>query len=175
MSGQAADAGEPAGVPLSPLTSDKVSGWKRTFIGTFNNQTQGKRGCAVALMQTGVIRLVFQTDGGKVQVCLSILRRELVTVFLPHRLDEGGGRLQGTVQSVGRLLGTLSDHVLLHPGLIHACLSCEQRQVQGARLRGCGAESRDLSLILINLFCIQSTGSRLQILPAPEEDTRCFC
>lgn len=129
-------------------------------------------------MQTGVIRLVFQTDGGKVQVSLSILRRELMTVFLPDRLDEGGGKLQGAVQSVGRILGTLSDHVLLHPGLIHACLSCKQRQTRfrkGGRLRGCDLESRDLSSILMNLFCIQSTGSSLQTLPAPEEDTSAKC
>lgn len=106
----------------------RCSGWKSTFTGTFDEEALGEGGRAVALMHTGVIPLVFQTDGGKVQVCFSILFREVTTVLLPGRLEEGGGGLQGAVQPVGRLLGTRSDHVLLHSGLIHARLSCKQRQ-----------------------------------------------
>lgn len=126
-----AQAAEPAGVPRPPSPSNTLAGWKSIFTGTFNEEALGKGGRAVALMHTGVIPLVFQTDKGKVQVSFSILFREVTTVFLPGRLEEGGGRLQGAVQPVGRLLGTCSDHVLLHSGLIHARLSCKQRQRQG--------------------------------------------
>lgn len=81
-------------------------------------------------MHAGVIPLVFQTDGGKLQVRLSILSRELAAVFLPGSLEEGGarGRCQGTVQPVGRLLRPRRDGELLHSGLIHACLSCRDRR-----------------------------------------------
>lgn len=115
-------------VPRPPSPSNTVAGWKSVFTGTFNEEALGKRGRAVALVHAGVIPLVFQTDRGKVQVCFSILSREATTVLLPGRFEEGGGRLQGAVQPVGRLLGTRSDHVLLHSGLIHARLSCKQRQ-----------------------------------------------
>lgn len=79
-------------------------------------------------MHTGVIPLVFQTDGGKLQISLSILSRELTAVLLPGRSEERGAqgrrRLQGAGEPVGRLLRPRRDYVLLHPGLIHACLSC---------------------------------------------------
>lgn len=82
-------------------------------------------------MHAGVIPLVFQPDGGKLQVGLSILSRELAAVFLPGSLEEGGARgrrrPQGTVQPVGRLLRPRRDGELLHSGLIHACLSCRDR------------------------------------------------
>lgn len=82
-------------------------------------------------MHAGVIPLVFQTDGGKLQVRPSILSRELAAVFLPGSLEEGGARgrcrLQGTVQPVGRLLRPRRDGELLHSGLLHARLSCGDR------------------------------------------------
>lgn len=124
-----AQAAEPAGVPPPPSPSN--TGWESIFTGTFNEEAVGKRGRAVALMHAGVIALVFQTDRGKVQVCFSILFWEVTAVFLPGSLGEGGGGLQGAVQPVGRLPGTRSDHVLLHSGLIHARLSCKQRQRRG--------------------------------------------
>lgn len=114
---------------------------------TFNSQAQGVGGCAVALTHAGVIPLVFHTDGGKLQIWLSILSRERTAVSLPGSWVEGGARgrcrLQGAGQLVGRLLRPRRDGVLLHSGLIHARLSC--RDSSGGV---CEVESRDHAFIL---------------------------
>lgn len=78
-------------------------------------------------MHTGVIPLVFQAEGGKLQVGLPFLRGELLTVLLPGQLEQGGARgwtkLQRAVQLIGRLLLPRKEHLLLNPALIHTGLS----------------------------------------------------
>lgn len=96
-------------------------------ISTFNYKTDGERGCAVALVHTGVIALVLQADVGKLQVCPAILGGKLLTVLLPGQLEQRGARrwtkLQRAAQTIGRLLLPHKEHLLLYPVLIHAGLS----------------------------------------------------
>lgn len=52
------------------------------IILTFNCQTHSERGCAVALLHTGVIPLVFQAEARKLQVGLPFLGEELLAAVL---------------------------------------------------------------------------------------------
>lgn len=95
---------------------------------TFDYETHGGRGCAVALKRTGVIPSVVQAEGGKLQVGLPVLGRELLTVLLPGQLEQRGWpKLQRTLQTIGGPLLSCKDHLLLHPPIVHTRLSCRRK------------------------------------------------
>lgn len=97
------------------------------IIHTFNDETHSERHRAVALMYTGVIPLVSQAEGGKLQEGFPILCGELPTVLLPGQLEQRGAlglrKLQRTAELKGQSLLSHKDHLLLHPALIHTGLS----------------------------------------------------
>lgn len=68
------------------------------IIRTFNYEAHSERGCAFALMYTGVIPLVFQAEGGKLQVGFPILGGQLLTVLLPGQPEQGGARGRNKLQ-----------------------------------------------------------------------------
>lgn len=97
------------------------------IIRTFNYEAHSEWGCAVALLCTGVIPLVFQAEAGKLEVGLPFLAEEQLTVLPPGQIEPGGAqglnKLHRAGQSIGRPLLPHIEHLLLKPALIHAGLS----------------------------------------------------
>lgn len=79
---------------------------------------------AVALLHTGIISLVFQTEAVKVQVGLALIFRELHTVLLPGQFC-----LRGALNNPQRALYLIwiPDECLLlfKPTLVHTSLTCK--------------------------------------------------
>lgn len=97
-------------------------------VRTFDYEAHGGRGRPVVLKRTGVIPSVVQAEGGKLQVGLPILDGELLTVLLPGQLEQRGRpELQRTLQTIGGALLSRKDHLLLHPSIVHARLSCRRK------------------------------------------------